>query len=78
MEGRKWSLSTGVDSGTFTCIEGSAPRHAWELGGWVTDCALWDLIRQMHTIGRIVVIYTTQGIYEMSIVMKIFLLYFRY
>ena len=26
LEGRKWSPSTGVDSGTFTCIEGSAPR----------------------------------------------------
>ena len=24
--GRKWSLFTGVDSGTFTYIEGSAPR----------------------------------------------------
>ena len=27
----------GVDSGTFTCIEGSAKRHAWGLGGWVAD-----------------------------------------
>ena len=27
----------GVDSGTFTCIEGSAQRHAWGLGGWIAD-----------------------------------------
>ena len=38
--GVKWSLSTGVDNGTFTCIEGSAPRHAWGLGGWVADLPL--------------------------------------
>ena len=39
MEERKWSPSTGVqvDSGTFTCIEGSAPSHAWGMGGWVVD-----------------------------------------
>ena len=30
----------GVNVGTFTCIEGSAPRHAWEIGGWVADRAL--------------------------------------
>ena len=27
----------GVDNGTFTCIEGSAQRHAWGLEGWVAD-----------------------------------------
>ena len=78
MEGWKWSLSTGVDCGKFTCIEGGAPRHAWELGGWVADRALWDVFRQMHTIG-----YNGGNTYnarncEISIIMKIFLLYFRY
>ena len=28
----------GVDNSTFTCIEGSAQRPAWGLGGWVADC----------------------------------------
>ena len=37
MEGWKLSLSIGVDSGIFTCIEGSTPRRAWGQGGWVAD-----------------------------------------
>ena len=32
MEGGKWTLSTGVDSGILTCIEGSATRHGCGLG----------------------------------------------
>ena len=31
----KMSLSTEVDSGILTCIEGSAPRHGQGRGGWV-------------------------------------------
>ena len=83
MEGWKWSLSTGVDSGTFTCIEGkgSTPRRAWGLEGWVADrppaprwsrrvytkTPQWGFKKranapprdtpQIHTIGRMVVIY---------------------
>ena len=39
MEGWKWSLSTAVDNGTFTCIEGkgSTQCRAWGLGGCVAD-----------------------------------------
>ena len=37
MEGWKLSLSIGVDSGIFTCIEGSTPHRAWGQGGWVAD-----------------------------------------
>ena len=33
--GGKWSLFTGVDSDTFTCIKDREPYHAWGLGGWV-------------------------------------------
>ena len=33
--GVKWSLSTGVDSGTFTYIEGSA---CVMLGSWTLKC----------------------------------------
>ena len=67
MQGSKWSLSTGVDSGTFTCIEGRARRHTVGIGscgGWEGGALmpLWDVIGQMHTIGRMVVIYTTPGI----------------
>ena len=52
MEGWKWSLSTAVDSGTFTCIEGkgSTPCRAWGLGGWVADrppAPRWG--RRVHT-----------------------------
>lgn len=38
--GGKWSLSTGVDNDTFTCIKDRALYHAWGLGGWVNDCPL--------------------------------------
>ena len=67
MQGSKWSLSTGVDSGTFTCIEGRARRHTVGIGscwGWEGGALmpLRDVIGQMHTIGRMVVIYTTPGI----------------
>ena len=49
----------GVDSGTFTCIEGS--QHSVMPGGWEGGSltALRDVIRQMCTIGRMAVIYTT-------------------
>ena len=68
MQGSKWSVSTGVDSDDiFTCIEGTARRHTVGIGscgGWEGGSLipLWDVIRQMHTIGRMVVIYTTPGI----------------
>ena len=66
MERRKWSLSKGVDSSIFTCIEGSAPNHAWgggggRVGGWVADYPLRCFI-QMHAVGRMVVLYTMLGI----------------
>ena len=68
MERCKWSLSKGVDSSIFTCIEGSAPNHAcWRRGGrvdggwWVADHPQRCFI-QMHTIGRMVVMYTMLGI----------------
>ena len=43
-------MSTGVNS--------SAPRHA--CGNWEGESLI--ALRQMHTIGRMVVIDTTQGI----------------
>ena len=36
-------------------IERSASLHAWELGGWVADHTR-DVVRQMRTIQRMVVI----------------------
>ena len=52
VEGWQWSLSTAVDSGTFTCIEGkgSTPCRTWGLGGWVADrppAPRWG--RRVHT-----------------------------
>lgn len=38
----------GVDSGTFTCIEGSAQRHAWGLGGWVSYLPLKCYLTNAH------------------------------
>ena len=61
MERWKWSLSKGVNSSIFPCIEGSAPHHAWGVGGWVADYPLRCFI-QMHTVGRMVVLYTMLGI----------------
>ena len=67
----------GVDSGTFTCIEGSAQRHAWGLGGWVADrpprCYQTN-VRNKKNGGNT---YNASN-YGISIVMRIFLLYFRY
>ena len=67
----------GVDSGTFTCIEGSAQRHAWGLGGWVADrprrCYQTN-VRNKKNGGNT---YNASNC-GISIVMRIFLLYFRY
>ena len=38
--GGKWSLSTVVNSDTFTGIKDRAPYHAWGLGGCVNDFPL--------------------------------------
>ena len=77
MEAWKWSLSIRVDSGTFTCIEGSAPRHAWGLGGWVADGPLRCYQTNAHDRKNGCNIYNARNC-GISVVMKIFLLYFRY
>ena len=56
-------MSTGVNS--------SAPRHAWELGGWVADSPWTNAHNRKNGGNR----YNTRNC-EISIVMKIFLLYF--
>lgn len=67
----------GVDSGTFTCIEGSAQRHAWRLGGWVADrpprCYQINVPNRKN--GGNIYNASNCGI---SIVMRIFLFYFQY
>ena len=69
----------GVDSGTFTCIdhEGSAQRHAWGLGGWVADRPprCYQTIGHNRKNGGNICNASNCGI---SIVMRIFLFYFRY
>ena len=62
MEGWKWSLSTGVDSATFTWLYWRQCTASC-LGGWEGGSltAPSDVIRQMHTIGRMVVKYTRLG-----------------
>ena len=57
----KWSLSTGVDSDTFTGIKDRAPYHAWGLRGCVNDYPLrcWGIsivmkIFTLFTVLRIV------------------------
>ena len=62
MERWKWSLSTGVDSATFTWLYWRQCTASC-LGGWEGGSltAPSDVIRQMHTIGRMVVKYTRLG-----------------
>ena len=67
----------GVDNGTFTCIEGSAQRPAWGLGGWVADRPprCYQTIGHNRKNGGNICNASNCGI---SIVMRIFLFYFRY
>ena len=65
----KCSLTTGADSSIFTCIDGSAQRHAWGLGGWALRCYLTNT-RNRKNGGNI---YNARNC-RISIVMKIFLL----
>ena len=57
IKGWKWSLSTGVaavHSGALKAVHRVMPG-GWE-GGSLT--ALWEAVKQMHTIGRVVAIDT--------------------
>ena len=71
----KWSLTTGVFN-ALTCIEGSAQRLAWGLGGRVADHPLRCYLTNTHNRKNDANIYNASncGIY---FVMKTFLLYFR-
>ena len=73
----EWSLTTSVGSGTFTCIEGSAQRHTWGLGGRVADRPLRCYLKNTHNRKNGGNIYNARNC-RISIVMKIFLIYFRY
>ena len=73
----EWSLTIGVGSGTFTCIEESAPRHAWGLGGWVADRPMRCYLTNTHNRKNGGNVYNA-SIWGIYFVMKIFLLYFRY
>ena len=69
MEGWKWSLSTvwtTLHSYTLTAVFHVMPG-GWEGGPLIT---FWDVIRQMHTIARMAVIYTTLGIVRYLLLLK--------